>query len=89
MSNHETADNYSRVIAQVDDRHRVIVCKDGIQWILQRREKGTGRWPWKARHYCRTRKALLRVTGAACRAPDPLAMQTLADLPEHIGGVAA
>ena len=75
---------YAGVIAHLDERHRIIICKDALQWILQRRT-GSGEWPWKALHYCQTRKALIRVTGTACRVPDPEAMNTLAELPEHIG----
>ena len=84
-SRHETADDYAGTIAHLDERHRVAICKDGIQWILQRRENGTAKRPWRGLHYCQTRKALVRVCGAACRAPDPEAMNTLAELPEHIG----
>lgn len=84
-SRRESADDYAGVIAHLDDRHRVIICKHGIQWILQRRKRGGGEWPWEAMQYCQTRKALIRVTAAACGAPDPEAMNTLAELPEHIG----
>ena len=43
----ETADNYGRVIA-ASGRWRVIRCKDDIQFIVQRRQAGSAKWPWRA-----------------------------------------
>lgn len=75
---HETGDAYDQVVATPCEGWRVIVCKGGFQWILQRR-KGGGEWPWRATGYFRTRKALMRVTAASCGA---LAAEALASLPE-------
>ncbi|MGE4612192.1 MAG: toprim domain-containing protein [Paracoccaceae bacterium] len=36
------------------------MCKDGIQWILQRQKKGAGA-RWAALSYCTTRDSLRRV----------------------------
>ena len=63
---------------------RVIVCRDGIQWILQRRhgpERPAGA-RWEGRAYCRTREALV----LCCRAysdpiSDPDAIATIEALP--------
>lgn len=87
-STHETADGYSRIVAQLGDGGRVIVCKDNIQWILQRRKNGGGEWPWRAVGYCRTRKALMRLAATSCGPIDPVALAALAALPENFGGVA-
>ena len=38
ISQRERDDNYNRVIVQLAPRWRVIVCKDSIQWIQQRKE---------------------------------------------------
>ena len=53
-SHRESADNYARIVARLDDDGRVIVCRDGLQWILQRRdgERG-GRARWTGVGYCR------------------------------------
>jgi hypothetical protein len=51
----ESADDYPRVVADLG-KWRVIECRDGQQWILQRKS-GT----WEARSYCRTSEALRRV----------------------------
>lgn len=40
--------------------YRVIVCRDGIQWIIQRQKKGV-RARWVALSYCTTQKSLSRV----------------------------
>jgi hypothetical protein len=83
----ESADNYYRIVAVLNDRWRVIECHDGIQWVLQRRnapEKARGD-DWRGRSYCRTRAALIRCTGAYCGEIDPAAATVLASLPERIG----
>jgi len=87
-ADHETADGYSRVVAHLCDGWRVIVCKDDLQWIIQRRKKGGGEWPWRAVGYCRTRRALIRLTAASCGQIDPVAWEGLADLPEEFAGAA-
>ena len=81
----ETSDGYQRVIAILGDRWRVIECRDSIQWILQRRENGTAKRPWRAVGYFRTRKALIRVCGGFNREFHPGALTALDHLPEVIG----
>lgn len=82
----ETADNYAEVVVRLNDRWRVVVCKDNSQWILQCRD-GTrsGRRRWKGVQYCRTRKALIRVSREFCGPLDPDAMAVLEHLSEHFG----
>lgn len=58
LDRRETADNYRAVIVS-KGKYRVILCKDGIQWILQRR-KGRDDRPWGGFGYYTTRKALMR-----------------------------
>lgn len=86
---HETADDYVGAIARLNATWRVVLCRDGIQWILQRRKKGGGDWPWRAMHYCQTRKALIRFTATLCGRVAPAALAILDALPEHIRGGAA
>ena len=82
----ESADDYHRVIARLSDRWRVIVCRDAIQWIAQRRvNSGRRGGEWKAVHYCRTREALLRLCDASCKRMDPAAWASLLALPDVIG----
>ena len=58
-SSRERDDNYSEIIANISPRWRVIICKDNIQMIVQRRSvlfPNTGTWSGKS--YCATLKGL-------------------------------
>lgn len=61
---------------------RVAVCRDGIQWLLQRRRgvKTVGGAAWRTIAYCVTRKALTRLYQAQSGAVAP----ELADFPETV-----
>jgi very-short-patch-repair endonuclease len=86
---HETADDYERIVVRLCDRWRVIVCRDGIQWILQRRDaQRSGRARWTGSQYFTTRDALIRASRAKSGQVDPEALAILAALPERIGGAA-
>ena len=77
----EESDGYSGEIAQ-HGKHRVILCRDGIQWIIQRKggsRRGSVRW--RSLSYCTTKKALLRLWATV--EPDAAALQTLTALPEY------
>src|SRR5262245_23488791 len=59
-ASNEEADNYRAVVAILNPRWRIIECRNGIQWILQR-SAGLrhGKTRWEGRCYCRTRECLL------------------------------
>ena len=82
----ETSDECQGVIAWLGFEHRVIVCRDGIQWIAQRRKKGGAERPWRSLGYFRSREALTRFCATLCVRIDPAAWAALAALPEIIGG---
>lgn len=82
---HETADAWGAIIAYPAAGWRVIVCRDRLQWILQRRKNGGAERPWRAVGYCQTREALVRLCAASCGPVDPFAAAILASLPETIG----
>jgi len=88
-SRSEEADDYTALVARLNDRWRVIVCAAGIQWILQRRRgerRGTARS--EGRSYCRTSEALKRLSRRHAGAIDPtVAAILLASLPERIENV--
>jgi hypothetical protein len=79
----ESSDNYP-VLARLNSRWRVIACRDGIQWILQYRNRAetVARDGWRGRSYCRTKEALIRVCDAHAGDIDPNAAAILACLPE-------
>ena len=62
-SHRERDDNYAKVIAQLGPRWRVIICRDGIQWILQQKEASHG-GPWRGLSYHTNRDGLLRACGS-------------------------
>ncbi len=82
----ESADEYSGTVARLSANYRVIICKDQIQWSLQRRDgerHGLARWAGVG--YFLTREALLRASRALCARIDPAALAALAALPENFG----
>ena len=91
----EESDNYPVVVAVLTDRWRVIVCRDGLQWILQRRKAVVGDPVWQGRSYCSSRDALLRcvvehVTGTPAATGDAQQVARLhRNLREHAGEFAA
>lgn len=86
LSTHrESDDGYMAVVACLNDRWRVILCKDGIQWILQRAKKRWDGTAWEGCRYCRTRKALIRSCAELVGEIDPIAMATVERLPEICG----
>ena len=82
-SHRERDDNYRKIVIQLAPRWRVIICKDNIQMILQKRSvlfpnKGT----WAGRKYCVTRKALIRDCSELGLLSDASAGAILEALPE-------
>ena len=78
----EGGDGYARVVVQLNDKWRVVVCRSGIQWILQRR-KGDG-GGWAGRSFCRTGEAIKRVSRQHAGAIDAAALAVLDALPDWI-----
>lgn len=77
----EASDNYPGEIIRVG-RYRVIVCKNGEQWIVQKQASSAGAQTgrtWKAIGYHLTRKPLTRVWQEKSAMPPP---EQLLDLPE-------
>ena len=82
-SHRERDDAYRNVVAQLAPRWRVIVCKDGIQWILQRKEASHG-GPWRGVSYHTNRDGLLGACGSLNLLSDANSTEILGELPEHI-----
>jgi hypothetical protein len=79
LTSHRERDEGYPVVAQLTDTVRVIECKDGIQWILQRRSGDQ----WKGLAYCRTRAALIREASVLLgHVPE-----ALLELSEHYDGI--
>ena len=76
----EELDTYSRVIAVLNPRWRVIVCRQSTQWVLQKRG---GANHWRGVWFCCTRAALLRGTRQQAGQIAGDALVTLLRLPER------
>ena len=81
----ETSDFYSGVIAVLTSRWRVVTCRNGIQWILQRRtaeplHKGI----WRGRSYHTTQNSLIEACAKLELLSDVRARAALDALPELI-----
>ena len=79
LTSHRESDGAYPVVVQLSDKVRVIDCKDGIQWILQRRSGDQ----WKGVAFCRTRDVLAR---EAKRLFGHIP-EALFNLPEHHDGL--
>ena len=76
----ERDDGYKGVVAQLAPRWRVIACRDGIQWILQRKEASHG-GPWRGVSYYTSRDGLLRACGSLKALPSS-GLEALEALPD-------
>ena len=81
----ETSDFYGSVIAVLASRWRVITCRNGIQWILQKRtaeplHKGI----WRGQSYHTNRNGLIEACARLELLSDAEALATLEALPECI-----
>jgi len=81
-SHRERDDGYKGVVAQLTTRWRVIVCKDGMQWIVQQKESSHG-GPWRGVSYHTSRDGLLRACGSL-EAASCGALEALEVFPEFI-----
>lgn len=84
-SRRERDDNYWGVIVVLNDRFRIIVCKNAIQFILQKRSvtpPNTGTWAGKT--YTTTRDGLIAPCSERGLLSEPSAKQVLKVLPSDI-----
>jgi hypothetical protein len=80
-SHRETDDFYFRVIARLNDRFRLIRCKDGIQWIIQKRDGSrNGRPRWTGCSYCTSLETVQRLALKHCNLVEPQAIDKIKTL---------
>jgi hypothetical protein len=74
------------VVARLNAGWRVIACRDGVQWILQRRgsPEKPRRDDWRGRSYCQTSEALIRCAREHAGEIEPTACTILAALPARL-----
>ena len=79
----ESDDNYQWVAATLADHLRVIVCRNRIQYIPQRRyADGLRGATWRSLHYCAFKSSLIRVCEGLESRSGPVSTAPLAALPE-------
>jgi hypothetical protein len=84
-SRRERDETYWGVIVALSDRWRVILCKDGIQWILQKRSvpsPNTGTWAGKS--YSTSRSRLIAACSSRELLSEAFARQVLEALPSNV-----
>jgi hypothetical protein len=86
----ESDNAYPSVV--LNERWRVIICRDGVQWVLQHRNAGAETVAsdvWRGRSYCRTREGLVASCDRFCGPVDAAAAAALEALPWCIGATGA
>ena len=79
----EESDSYP-VIAALNHGWRVVACKGGVQWILQKRRGRSNNW--RSRYFCRTREGLFHCVCEHAGQIDTITWARLLRLPQWIGG---
>ena len=88
LSNRERDDGFSQVVVQLAPRWRVIVCKDYLQWIIQKRtSEPLHRGEWRGQSYVTSRNSLIRLCASLELLSDDNARDRLEALPEQFSGL--
>ena len=86
-SRRERDDNYAYVVVQLAPRYRVILCPQGLQWIIQEKECSR-RADWRAEQYLTSRDGLIEACGKRGLLSSPNAEAVLHALPDHVSQMA-
>lgn len=88
LAHRERDDEYREVIVQLAPRWRVIVCKDYLQWIIQKRTaEPLHRGEWRGQSYVTSRNSLIRLCASLELLSDDNARARLEALPEQFSGL--
>ncbi|MER9095906.1 hypothetical protein NKI34_33820 [Mesorhizobium sp. M0700] len=83
--NSEKSDTYYDVVFRINERWRVIVCHEGVQWILQKRKGNLVGGPaWRAVKFCRSKVGLSRALKEEVGDVSPEVDAQLAQLPDWV-----
>ena len=86
-SHRERDDNCAYVVVQLTPRYRVILCPQGLQWIIQKKECSRS-GHWRAERYLTSRDSLIKACGKLGLLSDANAEAVLHALPDHVSQVA-
>ena len=87
LSSRERDDDYSKVVVQLTPRYRIILCPQGLQWILQEKE-ASHEAPWRAMGYHTSRDNMLKACGKRGFLSDPNVEAVLNALPPYVSQLA-
>jgi hypothetical protein len=82
ISHRERDDAYLGTIVQFSPRWRLVLCKDQIQWIIQKKES-SHRGFWRGKQYLISKDSVLKASGRLGFRSDPKAGAALNALPKH------
>ena len=83
-SHRERDETYSRIVTQCRDNWRIIRCKRGLQWIIQKRStRRSNRGVFIGKSFHTTRQSLIEACSRLQLLDDPKILQSLLDLPER------
>ena len=83
LSHRERDDDYAHIIVQLTARYRVILCLQGLQWVIQKKEC-SHEGPWRAELYLTSRDSLIEACGKLGFLSDPNLEAVLHALPDHV-----
>ena len=86
-SHRERDDEYAYVVVQLTARYRVILCLQGLQWVIQKKECSRS-GHWRAEQYLTSRDSLIEACEKRGLLSDPNAEAVLYALPDHLSRVA-
>ena len=89
MYNNESASNYPHIVCNIGRNRRVILCKDGLQWIIQSSdgENGGGR-RWTGKSYVTSRDKLIELCRRLDGFSEQIHLPILLELSENVRGQA-
>ena len=81
ISHRERDEAYLGAIVQFSPRWRLVLCKDQMQWIIQKKESSR-RGDWRGKLYLRCKDSVLKASGSLGLLSDPKVKAVLYSLPE-------
>ena len=83
FAHRESHDTYRGTIVNCRDVWRVIICSDGMQFIVQRRSSRTNTGVWSGKSHCATREELINVCARLNLLANAYVAATLQALPTY------
>ena len=82
ISHREKDEAYLGAIVQFNPRWRLVLCKDQMQWIIQKKESSR-RGDWRGKQYLTCKDSVLKASGSLGLLSDTNTEAVLTTLPER------